>query len=225
MFDYSPIDNSALYTPVRIEENGKRFYSSDIGKFPSVTTVLSVMDGDWVEEWKARVGEDRANAVSNKAKSVGTSVHLMCEHYLKNEVTVLKRLRLKSMPEAKLRFDNFKVFLDDISTVFLSEAAVASSVFEIGGTVDCFAVYRGKLSVIDFKTASRPKVKEDILSYFAQGAFYSAAIKEQYGLNKYPRVVIAIAVNGLKEPQVFESEAVIHFPYLVEAIKKYKSEN
>ena len=64
------------------------------------------------------------------------------------------------------------------------------------------------------------KTKEDIEHYFAQASFYAYAIAEMYSV-PLPDIVIAIAVNGLKEPLVFESKPKLHAKFLVDAIKTY----
>ena len=211
------------YVPVRVEENGKRFYASSVGKFPSITTVLSVVDNDWLEKWKESVGEEAAAAISRKATTIGTGLHSLCEHYLLNETSKVSKMRMSAMPEVKVRFDNFKSFLDKITDVYLLEAPVASSILGIAGTVDCVAVYEGTLYAIDFKTSNKQKHRSDIKSYFAQGSFYSYAIMEQYGLKSPPKVLIAIATNGIKEPSIFIEEPKDHIAYVIEAKAKFNA--
>ena len=59
--------------------NGKRYYVTPSGdKYPSITTVLSILSREGIKEWRARVGEEAANAISTKAARRGTNVHYMC---------------------------------------------------------------------------------------------------------------------------------------------------
>lgn len=203
----------------RVTLDGKRHYDSRYGIFPSITTVLSCRNTGWVERWKANVGEEKAAKVSKKAASIGTGLHELCEKHLLNE-DISKEL-MRSLPEIKIRFTNFKSFLDDISEVYLLEAPLASSYLKVAGTVDCFGVYKGKPYVIDFKTSSKVKQPEDIKGYFAQATFYAYAIAEMYNL-AVPDILIAFSVNGVKEPLIYTSKPKDHLHYLIESINMYK---
>ena len=61
--------------------DGKRFYVTPKGYYPSITTVLSDRNKKGLFEWRKRVGEDVANHIARKAASRGTKVHHMCEDY------------------------------------------------------------------------------------------------------------------------------------------------
>jgi genome maintenance exonuclease 1 len=67
--------------------------------------------------------------------------------------------------------------------------------------VDCIAEYNGKLSIIDFKTASKPKRREWISSYFMQCAAYAIMYEEMTGI-PVTQLVVLIAVED-EAPQVF----------------------
>ena len=43
----------------------------------------------------------------------------------------------------------------------------------VAGQNDCVAEYRGKLSVIDFKTANKEKIEEWVDNYFLQCTAYA----------------------------------------------------
>lgn len=205
----------------RIDTPTKRVYNcNNEYEFPSITTVLSVMSGDWVKEWRERVGDEFADKVSRKATSIGTGVHELCEDYLQNK-PINKKL-FKVIPEVRTRFNNFKQFLDTIEKVHLLERPVYSTILGIAGTVDCVATINGEIYVVDFKTSNRIKEKEQIHDYFAQATFYAYACMELYSLRRVPRICIAIAVDGIKEPQVFFENPRNWVGYLKEALEKYK---
>ena len=92
-------------------------------------------------------------------------------------------------------FNSIKFLLDDIDNIHALETPLYSDHLEIAGTVDCIAEFQGKLSIIDFKTASKPKDRDDIHNYFMQCAAYSVAFEE---LTKIPvtRLVILMAVDN-----------------------------
>ena len=60
-----------------------------------------------------------------------------------------------------------KPYLDNIDNIHLIEAIMLSKV-KFAGQTDCVAEYRGKLSVIDFKTANKEKIEEWVDNYFLQ---------------------------------------------------------
>ena len=209
------------HSPKRVDINGRRYYDCTAGVYPSITTVLGCRKSEWLDQWRANVGPEVADATSRKAAAIGTGLHSFAERYLLNEdiASDLKR----ALPDIRARFNNFRSFLQDISEVFLLERGVYSTYLKVAGTVDCFAVYKGAPCVIDFKTANKPKTVEDIEGYFAQATFYAYAIAELYNV-PVPDIVIAIAVSGVKEPQVFRSKPKRHLPYLIETIRMYNNE-
>ena len=63
-----------------------RTYSTPDGKsYPSVTTVLSILNEHIIKAWRERVGEEEANRISGVAANRGTRVHSIVEKYLNNE--------------------------------------------------------------------------------------------------------------------------------------------
>jgi hypothetical protein len=72
---------------VRSLINGKRHYSIDNRKLPSVTTILSATQSEEKRQslanWRARLGAGAANKVMNDAAVRGTSMHTYLEAYIK----------------------------------------------------------------------------------------------------------------------------------------------
>jgi genome maintenance exonuclease 1 len=180
--------------PKLLQENvdGSRVYVTPSGdKYPSVTTVLSDYNKKEILEWRARVGEEKANEISRKATTRGTSVHKALEMYLKNEDIS----SLEMMPNVKSLFVRMKQELDGkVNNIHCLEDKLFSHKLRLAGTVDCIAEHEGTLSVIDFKTSVRLKKKEQIGNYFMQGAAYATMFTE---LTSIPinQVVILIGVD------------------------------
>lgn len=180
----------------QINEDGTRYYVTPEGaKYPSITTVLSAYNQKAIFEWRQRVGEEEANKISRQASSRGTRIHSLCEDYLNNKVPEFKT------PLDQEMFDRFKPVLHRIDNIRLQEVRMYSDHLRIAGTVDCIGEFDGKLSVIDFKTARRPKSKDDIENYFMQASGYAIMFEERFGI-PVSRTVIAIAVED-EDPQVF----------------------
>lgn len=209
------------YTAERKTINGTRMYVTDDEVFsaPSVTTVLGCRNKKALFEWRKAVGNDAANAISKKASTGGTRLHAMCESYLIGGKPFDLALK-KVMPETLARFKNFKSFLDTIDLVYVLEEKLLSTKLMIGGTVDCIAEIDGKVWIIDFKTSRRMKQREDIPAYFAQGTAYAYMFYEMYGI-KVDGIKIAISVEGIAEPVIYEAEPAEYLPYLIESKKMY----
>jgi ATP-dependent exoDNAse (exonuclease V) beta subunit len=183
-----------LFEPIklkRVEEEGKRLYCTETGeRYPSVTTALSLLGKKKLHQWRQSVGAEHANQVARTASTAGTAVHAIAEKYMLNDETWKK-----AMPIALSRFQKIREMLDtNITTVYGVELQMFSSELKTAGTVDLLSDWNGLPSVIDFKTSRRQKTKEEIQTYFLQGAAYSIMAEELYGY-KAEQIVVPIAVH------------------------------
>jgi genome maintenance exonuclease 1 len=178
--------------------DGSRLYATPSGKsYPSVTTITGQLKKKAIMEWRARVGAEEANRVSSRASSRGTRIHSLCEEYL------LGNDANPDIFDAEM-FHSIRGQLDCINNIHALETPLFSDFLEVAGTVDCIAEFEGKLSVIDFKTSSRPKSRDDIHDYFMQTAAYAVAFEE---LTKIPvsRLVVIMAVEN-DSPLIFKEK-------------------
>lgn len=158
--------------------DGKRFYVDTQGnKYPSVTTVTSLLTRDQIRLWRERVGEDEANRVSKKATSRGTRIHQHIEDYLRKEKPYIE---FKNVLEEAM-FKGVKPVLDGIVPLAL-EAPLYSSHLKMAGRVDCIGMFEGTLSVIDFKTSEKYKKEEYAKPWFVQMTAYSLMVEELTGV-------------------------------------------
>lgn len=169
--------------------NGSRVYKIPSGKlYPSVTTVTGLHAAQGIAQWRARVGEAEANRISAKASARGTRIHQYCEDYLLGNIFEADMFDLEM-------FNSIKPLLDQVDNIHCLETPLWSDFLQVAGTVDCIADFQGKLSVIDFKTSSKPKDRDDIHSYFMQTAAYAVAFEERTGI-PIGRLVIIMAVDS-----------------------------
>ena len=169
--------------------DGTRLYKTPSGfAYPSVTTVTGLHTAKGIAEWRKRVGAEEANRISGRASARGTRIHQYCEDYLRGNIFEADIFDLEM-------FNSIKFLLDDIDNIHALETPLYSDHLQVAGTVDCIGTFQGKMSVIDFKTSSRPKDRDDIHNYFMQAAAYSVAFEE---LTKIPvtRLVILMAVDN-----------------------------
>ena len=171
------------------QPDGKRFYKTPSGfSYPSVTTITGQHTAEGIAKWRQRVGEEEANRVSARASARGTRIHSYCEDYLRGNLFEM------DMFDTEM-FNSIKFLLDDIDNIHCLETPLWSDHLQVAGTVDCIAEFQGKLSVIDFKTASKPKDRDDIYHYFMQCAAYSVAFEERTGI-PIGRLVVLMAVDN-----------------------------
>lgn len=185
----------------KVNINGTRFYATPDGKkYPSITSITKIHNEASIIEWRKRMGNEKANAVSKYSTSRGNLVHKWVEELLLNNSFGYNPENLSESSFAQ-DFQNFIPLLNDIDNIMALETPVFSHELEVAGTVDCIAEYKNRMSVIDFKTSTRLKKKEYIMNYFMQLAAYAHCFKERTG-KEITRGVLLILVDG-GETQVF----------------------
>ena len=197
---------------------GKRFYVTPEGKkYPSITTVLSGRSKEGINKWRKSVGNDVANNIMRTAAKRGTAVHQLVEDYLNN-----KELSNQEVLPLAL-FTMLKSELDDINNIVLQEGGLYSDKWGIAGRVDCIAEYKGKLSVIDFKTSTKEKKEEWVENYFIQGSAYCEMYEERYGTSINQVVILIVTEDGAV--QSFIKDKKDYLPLLKPAIEEFNKDN
>lgn len=181
--------------------NDKRHYVTPAGNLPSVTTVLSEkLSREGLDLWRARVGEEEANKVSNQASHRGTAIHSICENYLMN-----KDYRVGVMPFDLDTFSRIKPHLDkNVGSIYGIEVPLWSKKLNTAGRTDLLAGWDGINSVIDFKTSKRVKTEDKIESYFIQATCYSLMAESLLDI-KFPQIVVVISVDD-SETLIFRKD-------------------
>mgnify|MGYP003140410989 FL=1 len=141
--------------------DGRRYVTLDGNAYPSVTTILGIVNEEKIAAWRKRVGEDEANKIGTRAANRGTAVHSIIEKYLQGEDTT------DFLPHIK---------------VYATEVALYSDHLKAAGTCDAVLEWAGVPTIIDWKTSRRPKKKKDIPTYFMQGSAYAVMWEERTGM-------------------------------------------
>jgi genome maintenance exonuclease 1 len=197
LFKHELIELANLKT---VTVHGKRHYELPDGSLvQSVTTILDrALDKTALIEWKARVGDVKAQKITTQAANRGTAIHNICEAYLLNK----EEYPQNSMPTNIDSFKQIKPYLDaNINKIYGIESPLYSYRLKTAGRTDCIAEWNGIPSIIDFKTSRKLKKEEWIESYFIQATTYSLMAEELTDLT-IPQIVIIIAVDN-EEPQLF----------------------
>jgi len=199
-----------------VEGIGRVYTTPDGNKYPSITTVLSAAsDNSWLDEWKARVGEEQVRKVSTQASRRGTAVHELAEEYLKNN----QRYTKGHMPANIATFNQIRPILDEnVTTIYGLEVPLYSDKLRVAGRVDCLALWKNELAIIDFKTSKRAKRREDISGYFTQTAAYAFMTYERTGMLPKQIVIMMMVDDG--EPLVFVEKTRDWIESFIELRKK-----
>jgi len=198
----------------------KRTYATPDGvRYPSITTVLSILSENSISEWRKRVGEEEANRISTRASRRGTAVHEAIEKYIDN--SPWENIVKEYTPDVIESIINVRDILDArIGKVYGQELPLYSDHLRVAGRVDCVAEFDGKISIIDFKTSRKPKRSDWIKSYFCQEAAYAIMWEERTGM-PITQLVTIIAVDQ-SEAQVFIEKRDDHTALLTETIATYE---
>ena len=199
---------------------GKRHYVTPNGeKYPSVTTVTGIASRAGIKAWREKVGDAEANKIASMAARRGTKVHKICEDYLNNIELDYGDIE----PINNFLFKQIKPVLDTrLQEVYGLEVPLYSSYLRVAGRVDLVGMYDGKVSIIDFKTASKRKKREWISNYFQQESAYAVMFEEMFDI-PVSQLVTIIAVEA-DEPQVFVEKRDDHIGGFIKLRDQYESE-
>ena len=169
-------------------KDGRRYVTLDGNNYPSVTTVLSLVHRDKIQEWRKRVGEEKANQIGTQAANRGTAVHNIIEKYINNEDTS------DFMPHVKQSLQNLKPLIDKhVTKIFATECPLYSDHLKLAGTCDAIVEWDGIPTIVDWKTSKRPKKKVDITNYFMQLSAYAVMWEERTGMPcNHTRIVMDV---------------------------------
>jgi genome maintenance exonuclease 1 len=215
MFIHEPVDLTYGDLICETLPTGRTYVTPEGKKYPSITTVLSILSEDDIREWRARVGEAEAERITRRAADRGSSVHTVMEKFIQNEPLP------KVMPHVMETFAQFRPILEKrLGKIFLSEKPLYSDYLGVAGRVDLVAEFDGKRSIVDFKTSRRAKEHEDIHNYFMQETAYAIMFEERTGL-PVNQLVTIMGIDG-EAPKVFIERRDKWVPELLKTIGDYK---
>ncbi len=198
-----------------INEDGRRLYQTPKGNLPSVTTVTGWKKSQFFAQWRLHNPKE-ANRVTHR----GNKLHTLIEHYVNNEFSPDNSEQKAAVsPDTLELFLQLQPELDKIDNVHAQEVALWSESLGLAGRVDCLAEYDGKLSVIDFKGATRSKRKSDIKNYFLQATAYAIMWQE---MTETPIDNFAILISCEDgKVQVFDGRPLDYVRDLKDCIDEY----
>jgi genome maintenance exonuclease 1 len=210
---YNPKFN---YTKLNRETvSGQRRYATPDGeRLPSVTTILDATKPaerkQALQEWRNRVGHEKAQQITTEAAGRGTRMHTYLEHYVKQGAIPDRGNNPFSWASHAMADVVINQGLNKVNEFWGVEVPLYfPKVY--AGTTDCVGMHEGTASILDFKQTNKPKKREWIEDYFLQLAAYAEAHNELHG-TKINRGVILMCVkpeidancNILKPPEYQE---------------------
>lgn len=229
-------------------EDGNRQYRVPSGKiYPSVTTILgNMMDQRALEEWKKRVGYEKARKIAKKSADRGEMMHLCVEHYMhakKNgeEISfdeIAHRAKQEDSlwsvrgPELKEGAEFFRKFysnglLDKVEEpLYIEKELWSSRGGGYAGTVDLVArMTDGTVRIIDFKNSKKLKKEEHLKKFTLQLAAYFVALWDRHGIvaDGGQNWIAAEGVEHVQTPTYTRSQLVDHFREFEDLANKYNS--
>jgi hypothetical protein len=175
------IEKFAYKNCKQINLEGKRVYVTPDGEsLPSVTTILSkTKDMTAINEWRNRIGHEKANQITKEASGVGTAMHANIERFLAG----MERQPGNNPVHVKANAMANQIILNGLCKV--NEVwAMEQSLYYPGlysGTTDLVGVYDGEPAIMDHKQTNKPKKAEWVEDYKLQMVAYMLAHNEVYG--------------------------------------------
>ena len=185
-YDYRPIP--------RVTVDGKRFYATPDGnRLPSVTTILDRTKSEEskkaLNQWRARVGAERAQQITTEAANRGTRMHTYLERYIKEGAIPERGSNPFSWPSHLMANTIVEHGLKNVSEFWGIEVPLYfPKVY--AGTTDGAGIHLDAESILDYKQTNKPKRREWIDDYFTQLCAYAEAHNEVYGTQIRKGVVL-----------------------------------
>lgn len=193
--------------------NGSRKYVTPDGfAVPSVTTILNATQSEEkkkaLNEWRNRVGHQRAQEITTEAAGRGTRMHKWLEDYViegKIGTPGSNPYSQHSHNMAQLIIDkglkNCQEFWGTEVSLYFPEV--------YAGTTDLVGMHDNSEAIMDHKQTNKPKKREWIDDYFIQLAAYATAHNETYGTNIRKGVIFMASApkqegNSWTDPQYQE---------------------
>lgn len=194
----------------RTQVEGKRLYTTPIGDaVPSVTTILDKTKPEEkrkaLQEWKRRVGEQKAQEITTEAAGRGTRMHKYLEDYILNSELSQAGSNPFSQQSRKMAEEIIEQGLSKVDEFWGVEVSLYFPKI-YAGTTDCVGLYEGQPAIIDFKQTNKPKKTEWIQDYFLQLAAYSEAHNEVHGSKIKTGVILMCSADFKFQKWVLEGK-------------------
>lgn len=204
---YNP--NKYNYVPMsRVEIDGKRRYATPDGeKLPSVTTILDATKSEEskkaLQEWRKRVGVQKAQEITTEAAGRGTRMHKWLENYIKTGETGEPGSNPYSLQSHKMAQTIINEGLVKCNEYWGTEVPLYYPKI-YAGTTDLVGIHDGDEAIMDHKQTNKPKKREWIEDYFVQLAAYANAHNEVHGTKIRKGVIFMCSADNIYQEFILE---------------------
>lgn len=164
-----------------------RHYTIDGERYPSVTTVLGMLEKSGLAKWRGNVGNAEADRISKEATDYGTAVHLLLERVNRGNRGPFGE------PDDSVIAPYVTWHDENISAVLGAEKLLVSRQFKYAGTADGVVLLNGDKSatIIDLKTSKTDLAQHE---WALQLAAYALALEEE-GIECRRRIILRLPKN------------------------------
>lgn len=168
-------------------------------KYPSITTVLSVLRKLGLEMWYKNNTAQYCDEESRKGRTIGTQIHNLMQNLITGKPTTIQT---DYGEEVKNAVQSFVAFKNDNPKLKLevAELKMTSEKYKVNGTLDCLGVMNDKLVIFDWKTGKTKdgKPPEIYDEYVIQVSAYVNLYNEIYKTCIDEAVIVSLAKNEVK---------------------------
>lgn len=188
--------------------DGSRKYNTPDGeKLPSVTTILDATKSEQskkiLQDWRNRVGHQKAQEITTEAASRGTRMHKWLENYVKTGSTGDPGSNPYSIQSHTMAHSIIEKGLKKCDEFWGTEVSLYYPKI-YAGTTDLVGIHDGAEAIMDHKQTNKLKKREWIDDYFIQLAAYAAAHNEVYHTNIRKGVIFMCSADNVYQEFIVE---------------------
>ena len=186
---------------------GRRYATPDGEKLPSVTTILDATKSEEskkaLNEWRKRMGAQKAQAITTEAANRGTRMHKFLEDYIKTGVITESGSNPYSIQSHKMAKTIISEGLSNCTEYWGTEVPLYFPKI-YAGTTDLVGVHDGDEAIMDHKQTNKPKKREWIDDYFVQLSAYANAHNEVHGTKIRKGVIFMCSADNNYQEFILE---------------------
>ena len=204
---YNP--NKYKYEPIKRTDTpeGRRYATPDGEKLPSVTTILDATKSEEskqaLQNWRKRMGAQKAQAITTEAANRGTRMHKFLEDYIKTGMITESGSNPYSIQSHKMAQTIISEGLSNCSEYWGTEVPLYYPKI-YAGTTDLVGIHDGDEAIMDHKQTNKPKKREWIDDYFVQLSAYANAHNEVHGTKIRKGVIFMCSADNAYQEFILE---------------------
>ena len=199
-FNYAKLERKSI--------DGERRYATPDGeRLPSVTTILDATKPEEakkaLQEWRQRVGPQKAQEIATEAAGRGTRMHKWLENYVKTGSTGEPGSNPYSLQSHQMAHSIITQGLSKCDEFWGTEVSLYYPQI-YAGTTDLVGVHDGSPAIMDHKQSNKLKKREWIEDYFLQLAAYAEAHNKVHGTNIRKGVIFMCTADNIYQEFIIE---------------------